>query len=523
MLRTRPLARLLKQQGFLPLTDLPGFVTTQRMATAEGTSRYFNTHQLSVQPSVLGATGWKVSPIGFGGYRIDAGVDSHYDPLKLALRSGCNLIDTSSNYTDGNSENLIGSVLKTLFASNELKRDEVVIVSKVGYVQGSNLELAQQRESRKIPFPDMVKISDDLWHCISPDFIRDQIGRSLTRLKLSQIDAVLLHNPEYFLKTGSDHPNDHKEYYARIKKAFIHLETEVATGRIQYYGISSNTFPEDREDTQFTSLQVVLDISKEIKRETGASHFALIQFPFNLYEPDAALNPNQVSENGETQTLLQLAKREGLGTLINRPLNAFYGQKLIRLADFPSHLDKDVEEVLKEAFLDALQTESDYPAKDVYPAKSIAWAHILRQNFEKIHDLEGWKNILAYQIEPAIDEAQTALGEYPEYSEWIDNYIENCRVLFNAITDYLEEITSALSRKISHLLDDTNPALKASSTLSQKAIRIYRSTPGVDCVLVGMRKEEYVKDALTLQPVLKGEQALEVLEAIQRDIEEGAK
>jgi aryl-alcohol dehydrogenase-like predicted oxidoreductase len=493
------------------------------MATAAGTNRYFDSHRFSVSPPflprALGRTQWKIAPVGFGGYRVDSDVDAHRDALKLALRSGCNLIDTSTNYTDGHSEKLVGAVLKSLFAAGELQRDEVVVVSKVGYVQSSNLELAKQREARKLAFADMVKISDDLWHCIGADFLRDQIGRSLARLELTQIDALLLHNPEYFLKTSSDHT----EYYARIKKAFLHLETEVAAGRIQYYGISSNTFPDDREESDFTSLQVVLGIAKEVKAETGACHFAIIQFPFNLYEPDAALNPNQASENGETETLLSLAKREGLGTLINRPLNAFYGPKLIRLADFPSHEDRDVEESLKEAFLDALQVETDYPAKKIYPAKNIAWAHILRENFEKIHDLEGWKNILAYQIEPAIDEAQTALNEHPEFGAWVDSYIEHCRRLFNAITDYLEEITSMLSRKIARLMDDTVPALKTSRTLSQKVIRVYQSLPGVDCVLVGMRKEEYVADCLALQPALKAEQALSVLEAVQRDIEEGAK
>ena len=33
-------------------------------------------------------------------------------------------------------------------------------------------------------------------------------------------------------------------------------------------------------------------------------------------------------------------------------------------------------------------------------------------------------------------------------------------------------------------------------TLSQKAVRAVRSTPGVSCVLVGMRREAYVADVL---------------------------
>jgi aryl-alcohol dehydrogenase-like predicted oxidoreductase len=349
----------------------------------------------------------------------------------------------------------------------------------------------------------MVEYSPDCWHCISHEFLRDQLGRSLSRLKLRCLDVLLLHNPEYFLKSGGDHA----EYYKRIKTAFEYLETEVTQGRIKHYGVSSNTLPYDKEESDSTSLEVLLEIAAEI----GAKNFSVIQFPFNLYEPDAAL--------GE---LLAQAQKANLGTLINRPLNAFYGNKLIRLADFPSHADRDVEDELKESFLSALQTESDYPGKKILPAKEVAWAHILRQNFEKLHDLEGWKNILEFQIKPAMLEAEETLSPHPEMKTWLDDYLSDSEALFNSITDYLEEITSALSKKISKLLDETAPALKSSSTLSQKALRIYRSFPAVHCVLVGMRKVEYVRDSLTPSAPLKEEQAYDVLKAIQHDIHEGA-
>ena len=95
----------------------------------------------------------------------------------------------------GDSERLIGEVL----ASAEVPRDEIVVVSKIGYVQGPNLDLAQQREAAGQPFPEMVKYMDGCWHCISPEFLEDQLGRALDRLGLETIDVLLLHNPEYFL------------------------------------------------------------------------------------------------------------------------------------------------------------------------------------------------------------------------------------------------------------------------------------------------------------------------------------
>src|SRR5262249_15383052 len=142
----------------------------------------------------------RVSKAGFGGYRIHEMRPEHRDALELALSSGCNLIDTSANYTDGNSERLIGATLGRMISEGKIRREEVVVVSKGGYVQGSNLSLAHSRVRAGNPFPEMVEYHADCWHCISPEFLEDQITRSLERLKLDQLDAYLLHNPEYFLK-----------------------------------------------------------------------------------------------------------------------------------------------------------------------------------------------------------------------------------------------------------------------------------------------------------------------------------
>src|SRR5262245_44794455 len=109
-------------------------------ATPEATRSYFEKHPLKVPPVVLGKTGFVVSPVGFGGYRVMDRNAEHRRALKLALESGCNLIDTSTNYTNGASERLIGEVLRELTG---VKREEIVVVTKIGYVQGDNLTLAQ--------------------------------------------------------------------------------------------------------------------------------------------------------------------------------------------------------------------------------------------------------------------------------------------------------------------------------------------------------------------------------------------
>ncbi len=197
---------------------------------------------------ILGNTELTTSGVGFGCYRISNDVATHRSALEKALKEGCNLIDTSTNYADGESESCVGTVLQSVFEKGQIKREEVIVVSKVGYVQGHNLELAKKRESYLKPFPEMVKYMDGCWHCIHPDFIRDQLSRSLERTKLSSLDSYLLHNPEYFFSDAKKRAPKgkieevRKSFYDRVTVAFEALEGEVQKGRIASYGVSSNTF-----------------------------------------------------------------------------------------------------------------------------------------------------------------------------------------------------------------------------------------------------------------------------------------
>lgn len=291
--------------------------------------------QLRYQP--LGSTGLSVSQAGFGCYRVALGQEDHEQALFEALRGGVNLIDTSSNYADGQSEALVGEVLERWLDYGG-RREEIVVVSKVGYLQGRNYALARQREAQGRPFPELVPYDEGLEHCIHPEFLADQLDRSLARLRMEKLDVFLLHNPEYYLNWAAHerHPRAEAEheFYRRIEAAFRHLEQEVHAGRISWYGISSNTFPLNREDQGFCSLDRVLEIARGIAPD---HHFRVVQFPMNLMERGAAINANQTAG----RSLLDLCRDEHLGVLINRPLNAFYHGRMLRLAEaeavLPSH------------------------------------------------------------------------------------------------------------------------------------------------------------------------------------------
>jgi aryl-alcohol dehydrogenase-like predicted oxidoreductase len=277
--------------------------------------------------------------VGFGSYRISIRSKEHRAALTTALKLGCPLIDTSANYTNGESEELIGSVL------SEFPEFNPIIVTKAGYVQGKNLEILAELNDNGLAAVDLVDLGPDLKHSIHPDFLKNQLDHSLKRLKKESIDIFLLHNPEYYFKTENANQD---EYYRRIEMAFRYLEIEVDLGRIKSYGISSNNFILPLTDPEVTSLSRILEVAKKVSPK---NHFKAIQFPFNLIEIGAL---EKFGEYGD-QNLLELAQSNNLITMVNRPLNAFTSGQLIRLATY-DFMTQDFDEVeAKKDFVVAMK------------------------------------------------------------------------------------------------------------------------------------------------------------------------
>ena len=473
------------------------------MASSVSTKNYFAKHP-DIKSKILGKTNFRASICGFGCYRIDDGVPQHQNALEKALLSGINLIDTSSNYSDGGSEILVGKVLNKLITENKINREDVIVVSKGGYLQGSNLKLGMEREQSGKGFKDVVKCTQDLWHCVSPDFLENQITLSLQRLNLDKIDVYLLHNPEYFLTYSiiSDPERREREYYRRIKEAFVHLESEVKNGRISYYGISSNTFAEKESKQNFTSLEKVINITNEISEN---NHFAVVQFPMNLIENGGM---NILNQHNGTKTFLQLAGENNLGVLVNRPLNAISKNKLIRLADYPVTEDRNDNEIF--SLIDDLnQQESNLIEKYInYMGLSasekknvsdcISLSAILKSNYRKFENPGNFNEIKSTYLIPRANFAINEIGKsYPD-NENIVRALRNYAVTTNIL---LDSIFSNLAKKknqdneIFHKAIDkfaNNEQQKLS--LSQKAILLINSVPEVTTTLVGMKSVSYVDD-----------------------------
>ncbi len=454
----------------------------------------------------LGRTGLAVSRVGFGSYRVDDETPDQRRALEEALASGCNLIDTSTNYTDGGSERLIGDVLA--HAGNAPSRQAVVVVSKIGYVQGDNLRLALERERSGFAFPEMVKYMDGCWHCIHPDFLRDQLARSRDRLRLETVDVCLLHNPEYFFSDAKKHdhgPLDElrAEFYRRVRDAFTFFEDAVRRDEIGCYGVSSNSLVSAADDPEATSLTWLLRAAVEAG---GADHhFRVVQMPMNLFESGGALLLNTGPER--SQTPLEAASAAGLAVLINRPLNAIVHNRLIRLADV-------VEAATgggAAGNLDELKRlEQEYRAR-IAPLAGTAQEAIdpffelidqLGGLPEQIDDLESWRQIEQQYVIPRINHTARAMGHdvpaelRPAWTRWWERCLPALEGLLQSIGREAGRRSRSRSRAVSEAIDPLLPAPRRAESLSRKAIWTLAGTHGVTSVLVGMRRPAYVLDTI---------------------------
>ncbi len=481
----------------------------------------------------FGTTGLTTTRVGFGTYRVHTQEADHRDALKKALRASCNVIDTSTNYMDGDSERAVGTVLADLISSGELQREEVVVVSKIGYVQGENLKLAEAREHSGRPYPDMVKYGDGIWHCIHPEFLADQLALSLDRLGLLTLDVCLLHNPEYFLSEATHHGKQdlaalRAQFYSRLEQAFTYFESQVAAGRLQYYGVSSNTVTAPAESPEATSLASMVEAAQAAATSAGLEthHFRVLQLPMNLFESGAALTAN--TGTAGRQTVLEYAQQAGVAVLVNRPLNAMPAPQsgIVRLADLPledAPIDVarqlDAVGTLEQEYRDSIAPAMQQAKQGTAPAEFFNWSQELQRVRPQVQGLEHWEQLERQMIAPQVNQAIQTLSRHltgapsERWEAWHERYVPELLALLRGMRREATERSRARTTAIAHALDPLLPDARRQSTLSRKALWILAWTPGVTCVLNGMRTPHYVDDTLA---ILRWEPLKDVIQAYNR-------
>jgi aryl-alcohol dehydrogenase-like predicted oxidoreductase len=277
---------------------------------------------------------------------------------------------------------------------------------------------------------------------------------------------------------------------------------EVERGRIGHYGISSNSFPESADSPEFTSLEEVIRIADSIQLN---NHFAVIQFPANLIENGFVTEPNQSGG----ATLIEVARKRNLGVLINRPLNAISEGKIARIADFPlSGVPVDAGAIRTK--IAELQTEEKAfveKSLDSFAADSegsralkefLAVGSVMQANWETFETIEHFNDVLSQHFAPRLGFVAQYLRENgtQEQRDWYEHYMSGVRALIHAVGAYYSAQAQHRSDRVRARISELLPA-PATGSLSSLAVRLLLGVEGVDSVLVGMRREEYVDDVVT--------------------------
>jgi aryl-alcohol dehydrogenase-like predicted oxidoreductase len=289
---------------------LPGY------ATAEGTARYRDRYPQLRDAShfrrpeqVPGASQLWLSSIGLGTYlgepddRADAG---YVAAITTALRSGINVLDTAINYRHQRSERNIAAALHALISCGELKRDEVLVCTKAGYLSFDGSMPADPRgyfmqEYVEPGILDPRELAGGM-HCMSPAYLENQIERSRRNLGLETVDVFYLHNPE--TQAAELKP---EAFQRRLKDAFSTLEKAVKAGKLRFYGMATwNAFRVTAEERDYISLPQAVAIA----RETGGEHhhFRFVQLPFNLAMTEAFGVANQHLDRKDLSVLTAAAR-----------------------------------------------------------------------------------------------------------------------------------------------------------------------------------------------------------------------
>lgn len=320
-------------------------------ATADGTRRFRERQGAAISPRHFrkGPGGLTVSSIGIGTYLGDPDdvTDTAYgEALVAALALGTNVVDSAINYRAQRSERVIGLALARLIAAGTLRRDEVVVCTKGGYLpcDGSYASDAGRYFHETYVRPGILAAEEIVGgcHALAPRYLLDQIERSLRNLRLDAIDVYYLHNPEAQLAAV-----DRAEFHARMGGAFQVLERAVGQGKIGCYGVATwNGFRVVPNAREYLSLADLVELAE---REVGRDHhFRVVQLPCNLAMSGAFAQQNQ-RIGDRLGSLVEAA--DGLGITVVASASLLQGQLTGRLpailAEAMQGLETDAQRALQ--------------------------------------------------------------------------------------------------------------------------------------------------------------------------------
>jgi aryl-alcohol dehydrogenase-like predicted oxidoreductase len=288
-------------------------MTIPGRVTAEGTQRYREKHQKHCAPTFFHEVGELItSSVGIGTLinQLDEQTNEQMTKAIIeSVRRGVNLIDSSISYGYQQAERSIGEGIRRLLESGEVSRDELIICTKGGVIPHPENNLADWFQHHYVePSHSRINMTDIAGkrYCIHPEYLQDQLNRSLTNLGLQTIDVYYIHNPErQLLEITPD------IFYRKLRAAFEVMENAVDSGKIAAYGLATwEGFRVPPTSREHLDLAKIKSIAQEVAGNKE-DRFRFIQFPLNMVMLEALLSPTQEIA-GQQVPILEAAYRLGM-------------------------------------------------------------------------------------------------------------------------------------------------------------------------------------------------------------------
>ncbi len=251
------------------------------------------------------------------------------EAVYTSVKSGViNVIDTAINYRSQRAERSVARGLLRLVREGVVKREEVFLASKNGYLTNDG-ELPVDIWTyihREFVKPGILK-PDEIgaeMHSLSIPFLKAQFERSLRNLGIGSLDLIYMHNAaEAWLKEIGI-----RRFLERLEAVFAYYEEERKKGRLSFYGLATWTsFRVPESHPEHLNLDDVVEVAKNVGGEDHG--FRFIQLPLSLRMTEALTRNQRLMD--EHLSILEVAERLGIGVFTSAPLD--HGQLLS--TDYP--------------------------------------------------------------------------------------------------------------------------------------------------------------------------------------------
>jgi aryl-alcohol dehydrogenase-like predicted oxidoreductase len=290
-------------------------------ATSDGTANFAKRQTKVARNHFKEFSSLTLSSIGIGTYlgnSDDLTDNLVQEAIKTSVTSGINVIDTAINYRAQKAERSVGKAISELVESGNVKRDELFISTKNGYItnDGDVNEEFWMNIQNSLVKPGVIKSGDisSGYHCMTIPYLQDQLKRSIKNLGLECIDLMYIHNAA----EGQLQDITKDEFIKKLKEVFAFYEDQRKNGVIKYYGMATwECFRVPKDHPQYLSIYDIVRISKEI---AGADNgFRFIQLPYNMYLDQALTLKNQ--EIGvDHYSIIEASLKLGIGVFASVPL-----------------------------------------------------------------------------------------------------------------------------------------------------------------------------------------------------------